>query len=271
MLNQLHSQGKSIISRRWKINIRDIVNDYDFSLLNSHSNGGKCDFCGNNLTYVAVVEGKEINGNSNCRHEVGFDCLELVFGNTWKHYNQAMSSFKDMKKQAAIERRIEKNKIDFADIITWMKDRHPDFIKTNRFLNNMNQILETGEKPFTPSMESGVRRWMVGRTFSDKNEYDKRLKHFETVTIPKIEKVYHLVCNVDNIDHGTDPYTVRSSAYRFVLSVYQQALWEKRASPNQLSALENIFNRYVKIKNNMSNIDGGDANTIEKLLSEVPF
>lgn len=265
--NHSHSNGKSVVSRRWKLDIREIVNDYDFSLVGAHGNGGKCDLCGNPLTYVAVIEGNELSGNKSRRHEVGFDCLELVFGRNWKHHSRAKNTIKGLKKQAAIERRKEKNKTDFADIINWFDNLHPDFVNSNRFLKNMKDILESGEKPFTSGMESAVRNWMKRKNYS-KSEYQKKLDHFENVTIPKIEKVYNLVCEVDKITPGTDPEsTPRWSAYRFVKSVYYQAVHLKKATPAQIGGLESIFSRYMNKKKTMNK----GMEEIEKLQSEVPF
>ena len=52
------SKGKSLISRRWKLDVKETVNNFNFKLNHVHGDTGKCDFCGNNLVYVAVIDGE---------------------------------------------------------------------------------------------------------------------------------------------------------------------------------------------------------------------
>lgn len=263
-----NSAGKSKISRRWKVDIKETVNDYDFTLTSSHSNGGKCDFCGNNLKYVAVITGNRLDNKIIIqKYNVGFDCLELVFGRNWTDYNKAKSAVKILKAKALAERRKEKYAVKYKDIIDWLNDRHPDFINSNYFLRDMKYILEHGNKEFSKNMESGVRRFMTKPTKLDKDNYEERMKRFRKKTLPKIKKLYDMVCIVDNIPPDVFEYGIpKWSAYKFVRSVYKRASETGFLSPRQKDALNRIHVRYSK------KMDRFVVNEdLKKQIEEVPY
>ena len=75
------SKGLSLVSRRWKIDVKETVNNYNFKLHHVHGNKGKCEFCGNNLVYVAVIEGDslvEANTMDKCTKKV-YDVVLIVY------------------------------------------------------------------------------------------------------------------------------------------------------------------------------------------------
>lgn len=260
-----NSAGKSKISRRWKVDIKETVNDFDFSLIQHHRNGGKCEFCGNNLQYVAVIEGHKIPDNSVAKvYSVGFDCLELVFGRDWKDHRVAKDAVKKMKEEAKAERRVEENKKKYADILTWYDNQSEKMIENDRVFSDMRKVLTTGYRDFTPGMESWLRQKMSEVKYT-KDEYERKLAHFETVTLPKIENVLNLVKKVDNI---TNPYNAPSySAFDFVRDVHSQALVRKTLSLKQLKALEKIY----KLYSNQASGSVEENEEIQKQIDEVPY
>ena len=256
-----NSDGKSIISRRWKVDVKETVNEYNFHLEDYHRSGGKCDFCGSNLIYVAEIDGEEINGNGHKHYAVGFDCLNLVFGAEWTDHEKADRVLKQMKNEATVERRKEKYATEYADMIEWLNSEHyQNFINANDFLRDMKVILTTGSRIFTSAMQSGVRRFME-RSY-DADEFEKKLKHHKEVVLPKIKMVYDMVVRMDGIDDGNVP---KWSAFNFVKSVYLQARDANKVSPAQLEALNKVYSRYVK------RMERNNDPEFQKLVDEVPY
>lgn len=266
-----NSNGKSIVSRRWKIDVKETVNEYNFHLQNYHRQGGKCDFCGSNLIYVAEIVGESIvptSDDSYKNYEVGFDCLNLVFGDEWEDHRKADRVLKQMRNEATQERRKEKYADEYADMIEWLNRKHyQEFINANRFLVNMREILTTGSKVFTTLMQNGVRRFME-RSY-DAEEYARKLKRHKEVVLPKIKLIYDMVVRMDSIDvieNGNQFRRVpKWSAYNFVSSVYFQARDNNRVSSAQLSALEKVYNRYHARMSQSGNPE------FQKLVDEIPY
>ncbi len=271
-----NSNGKSIVSRRWKIDVKETVNEYNFHLKNYHRQGGKCDFCGSNLIYVAEIYGESIvptkylvsdphyTSEENYKtYDVGFDCLNLVFGDEWEDHRKADRVLKQMKNEATQERRKEKYAVEYTDIIKWLNQEHyQDFINANQFLVNMREILTTGSRVFTTLMQSGVRRFME-RSYGVE-EYARKLKNHKEVVLPKIKNIYDMVVRMDNIDPQSHNIP-KWSAYKFVSSVYFQARDNNRISSAQLSALMKVNDRYLTRMSRNHNPE------FQKLVDEVPY
>ncbi len=268
-----NSNGKSIVSRRWKIDVKETVNEYNFHLNNYHRQGGKCEFCGNNLIYVAKICGELIVSTSEegyKTYDVGFDCLSLVFGDEWKDHMKADRVLKQMKNEATQERRKEKYAVEYTDIIKWLNQEHyQDFINANQFLVNMREILTTGSKVFTTLMQSGVRRFME-RSYGVE-EYARKLKNHKEVVLPKIKNIYDMVVRMDNIDPQSHNIP-KWSAYKFVSSVYFQARDNNRISSAQLSALMKVNDRYLTRMSRNHNPEFQKLNPeFAKLVDEVTY
>lgn len=248
-IEEQESKGKSKVSRRWKVDIKNLVNDYNFRFDSCYEHDSKkCDFCGTHIKYVAVITGDHISDPHtwSLKYEIGFDCLQLVFGRDWNDYRKAKQSIDDLKKRAAQKRRKEDYAERYEDIIEWFNKTHPDYVNNNYFLCDMKDILFNGTKVFTINMEGAIRKIMKSHSYTP-DEYEKRLKHLIEEVIPDLEKVYNLVCEVDEIIPGTSVYDApKNSSYKFVSDVYHQAKRLHRCTPSQLHWMNKIHDRYVK-------------------------
>jgi hypothetical protein len=260
------SKGKSLISRRWKVDIREMVNDYNFKLNHVHGNDGKCDFCGNNLIYVAVIDGTLLSGgNSNKTYNVGLDCLGLVLGKGWAYYNVAKREIAKLKKIAAAKKRAEKYAVKYKDMIDWFNSLHPEQLKKNYFYLSMYRILTTGSRVFTENMESVIRSKM-GKIKISKEEYDEKLKHHKEVVLPRLQTLLNLVKEVDGITDEMSIYDLpKYSAYSFVLDVFGDAKRKNRLTPGQIEALNRVHVRYTKRKKGMG------EKRVEINTSDIPY
>jgi len=248
------SKGMSLVSRRWKVDIKETVNNYNFKLHHVHGNGGKCNFCGNKLVYVATITGDSLlEGNTAHKttskvYDVGLDCLQLVLGEEWVYFRQAKREIAKLKKEAAQKKRAEKYATQYKDMIAWFDGLHPEYIKTNKFLSDMFSILTTGRRVFTPKMEKAIRSKMAKIQITAK-EYGDKLDHHRNVTIPKIKTLLNLVKEVDGITNDTAYYDIpKWSAYDFVTDVLESATTRNFLSPKQREALNKVHVRYTKKK-----------------------
>ncbi|MHA2367112.1 MAG: hypothetical protein ACXAC7_24380 [Candidatus Hodarchaeales archaeon] len=248
------SKGKSLISRRWHVDVREMVNDYNFKLNHVHGDSGKCEFCGNKLSYVAVIEGNHLtkantaNKNYTKVYDVGLDCLGLVLGKGWAYYNVAKREIAKLKKIAAAKKRAEKYAVEYKDLIDWFNSLHPDQLKKNYFYLSMYRILTTGNRVFTENMESAIRNKM-GKIHVSKEEYEEKRKHFEKEVVPKFNNLLNLIKEVDGITDEMSIYDLpKYSSYSFVLSVFDDAKKKNRLTPGQIEALNKAHVRYTKRK-----------------------
>jgi len=244
-IKEQHSKGNSKISRRWKVDVRDIVNNYDFTFSGAHANGGKCDLCGNSLDYVAMIDGKHLHESNNTKsYSVGFDCLQLVFGRDWNDYWKAKRSIDQLKKEAAQHRRVKDYAERYKEIIEWLTKTNKDFVDNNNFLSDMRTILLTGNKIFTVNMEGAIKKFMSSHKYTAE-EYEKKIKHFKENTLPKLKMVYDLVLRIDGIAPGTPKEDApKWSSYGFVSDVYFKAKALNKVSPSQLDWMNKIYKRY---------------------------
>ena len=252
MTTIVESRGMSLTSRRWKLDIKETVNNYNFKLHHVHGDSGKCDFCGNNLIYVAVIEGDslvEANTMDKCTkkvYNVGLDCLQLTLGTEWAYYTQVDREIKRLKKIAATKSRAKKYAVKYKDLIDWFNSLHPEQLKSNSFYVSMYRILTTGERVFTDNMEKAIRNKM-GKVRMSVNEYDEKLKHHKDVVIPRIKTLRDLVMEVDGIElHTVD--IPKFSAFEFVNSVLAFATKVRKITPGQIEGLNKVHIRYTKMK-----------------------
>jgi len=267
------SRGKSLISRRWKLDVKETINNYNFKLHHVHGDSGKCDFCGNNLIYVAVIEGDsmiEANTADKCVkkvYNVGLDCLQLTLGTEWAYYTQVAREIRRLKKIAAMKSRAKKYAVQYKDMLDWFETLHPEQLKKNYFLLSMKVVLTTGERVFTPNMEKAVRNKM-GKIKMSANEYDEKLKYHREVVIPKIRKLIERIKKLDNITDDMSIYDApKYSSYGFVLDVLSFAVKNDVITANQIIALNKTRDRYIKKKKEMESITKGK----ELDTSNIPY
>lgn len=246
MSKVVESKGMSLTSRRWKLDVKGIVNDYNFKLSHVHGDTGKCDFCGNPLVYVAVIDGENLRDKSIKTYGIGLDCLQLVLGTEWAYYLQVDREIKRLKKIAAAKSRAKKYAVEYKDIIEWLTGFHPEYVKKNLFYRDMIAILTEGKKVFSKNMEK-VLRSRMGKIRMSVAEYDEKLKHHKEVVIPRIAKLLDLVKEVDNINENTFDIP-KYSAFNFVYSVMSSAIERNTLTPGQKDGLNKVYVRYTKMK-----------------------
>jgi len=267
MSTTIESKGMSLTSRRWKLDVKGMVNEYNFKLNHVHGDSGKCDFCGNPLVYVAVIDGDNLKDKSTKTYSIGLDCLQLVLGTEWAYYSQVNREIKRLKKIAAAKSRAKKYAVQYKDLLDWFNSLHPEQLKSNPFYVVMYKILTTGERVFTDNMYRAIRDKM-SKVRMSVNEYDEKLKHHKDVVIPRIKTLRALVMEVDGITDAMSIYdTPKYSAYGFVTDVLSFAIKANRITPGQIEGLNKVHVRYTKMKKECSEV----ANKKELDISSIPY
>lgn len=132
------------ISKRWKLDVRHIVEENDMSgvlVFDSQFKdsvveaNGKiterkgdndldltpvCDFCGSHLRYVSVIEASNMNGITN--YKVGIDCLALILGQNDPLVKNISKNVRELAKAAKARKTREKNLADFAEELQIIKE-----------------------------------------------------------------------------------------------------------------------------------------------------
>lgn len=234
-----------IESKKWYPAAKQLVKNYDFSLVsvldNEYSDATKnCQFCGQHLRYVAVIEGTAKGAPSHLpiTQQIGCDCLERVLGTTWKHYSQAMSQYKTLVEAAKVESRKEKNKEKYADHIKWLEETVP--LVKERFLNDMLRILTTGDKVFSPKMEKYLLYYMNNPKYNGL----KMVQNLSKVPSQK-EVTKGLLDKIVEVDGNRIHESM--SAYGFVLNVLNRIEHQNGLTPKQMEALNKVKARYDKM------------------------
>jgi hypothetical protein len=264
VIRKTQSNGKSVISRRWKTDVKKIVNSYNFVYSAVHVGTEKCDFCGNNLIYIAEIDGNKIVNDdtlaNNVKYSIGFDCLELTLGKTWVHYRAVKREIERLKKEAAEARRVEKNAVDYADLISWLQKKN----SPNVFFRDMLEVLTKGKRPFTKNMENHVRNAIERekKILPKVNDYQK-----------KFNLLLEMIITLDKIDVNNLKNVPRWSAYTFVSDVANRFKDTGFLSVKQKEALNKVFVRYNK---RMKQLTSEPKNTAPKMsisdiMKNIPY
>ena len=132
---------------------------------------------------------------------------------------------------------------NFAKEMKWFKE-NIELIKEDKFLLDMYTILITGNRKMTPKMVDAIHRGM------DNPMYDpiKKLERMDKIK-PILEKIEFIHILVENTDRDKDPYYKNNySALGFVKSVKQQLIKNGKLSEKQMQALNKVYKRYNKSK-----------------------
>lgn len=254
-------------SVKWDENAKNLVENFDFDLERSYRNHGNftfapkdihgqppvthCQFCGQNIVYVAVIAGKSKFAPDTTAvpvyRQIGFDCLERVLGRYWKHYHTAMSQYKTLMQEAAQESRAKRYPVKYKEYIDWIQAL-PTFLTENRaynytnyFIKDMLKILTTGSKIFSPKMEEQLKRLMNDPRYDAKKAIETN--QLQRVEQSQIEKLLNLIKEIDG-----DKIHEKYSSYGFVNSVLTYVVKNNGAKRAQLDALNNVYKRYTEIK-----------------------
>lgn len=242
----LQSNGKSLISKRWHNNIKNLVNEYNFTLngtfdsvLCSNSRH-KCDFCGSNLRYVAIIDGTPLlNASVAISYKIGLDCLELVLGTTWAHLQEARRQIKVLKTEAACAARKERYAKKYRKMIAWLTEVVS--LTDASFLSNMLKILTTGSTIFTEKMEEAVKNCARQERYNIKKLREKAERINEIVG--NIEGLIVLIKEVDVLEeHDTN------NTLDFVNSVLSWVKSKSHITQKQSDGLKKVRKRYVARK-----------------------
>ena len=225
-------------SNRWKTEIvEEVVPNHDFGLVNVYDAGPsfrqddhQCDFCGTHLRYTAEIAAED---DPDIQYKVGLDCLEHTMGTAWSHMQDVERKIKDLKEEAARKRRKKKFAEEYDVLIEWLEKRL-EICDDNRFLRSMYEVLTTGEKKFSRSMEESVKDAM--RT-TDLEELQEREEWIRSV----IERLHKLLDMIEESDKN-------DGAWGFVNSVREFAENNRRVTDKQLEAINDVYDRYKRFE-----------------------
>ena len=142
-----------------------------------------------------------------------------------------------------------KNREEYKNLysteIKWLKD-NLNLLKDDKFMIDMYTILVTGSRKMTPKMIEAVRKNM------NSPQYDtvKMIERQEKIK-PILEKINMVLELVKDVDEGKDPYYVANySALSFVTSIMNQLKTRGKLSEKQMTGLNKVYKRYIKMKEN---------------------
>ena len=249
------SNGKANISKRWHNDIKETVNKYNFilegtfdSILTSNARH-KCNFCGQPLRYVAVIDGTLLTSQGTMiylpndqKYNIGLDCLGLVLGSSWTGYGEAQRQIKVLKTEAAIESRKVKYAEKYPKMIAWLTEVVE--LTNNSFLGAMLKILSTGSTVFTPKMRDEVKK-----SFANKERYDlPKLRKDRARVQVILGNIQYLIDLIKEVDILAEDAT--NSTLNFVQSVYTWVEKKNFITKAQSNGLKKVRKRYVNRKRN---------------------
>lgn len=245
-------------SRKWYAEAKNLVHNYEFNLKYVYDNTmlfhreidvvHNCDFCGQAIRYVALIDGlpKLIKSHHPVTRQIGCDCLGRVLGTTWKHYSSAMGQYKKLVTEAQKTSRKAKYAEKYAKEIKWIENLPPFLM--NRFLKDTIALLTTGDKVITPGREKYLMWHINNPKWNDK----AIISNYNQSIIQK-EKLVTLLALIEKKD-GKNIHT-KYSAYEFVNSVLNSIDRQNGLTPNQMVALNKVAAKYkTPITNNPNRI-----------------
>lgn len=220
-------------SNRWKTEIvEEVIPNHDFGLVDVYDAGStfrqddhQCDFCGSHLRYTAIIAAED---DTDIEYEVGLDCLEHTMGTKWSHLQDVERRIKELKEEAARQRRKEAFAEEYEEEIEWLERRLE--IQHNDFLQSMYDVLTTGESKFSKKMHEGVLDAMENTDLDNLQKKEDWLKS----VIERLEELLDMIENSDKND----------GAWSFVNSVLEQTKGSRFVSDAQLDAINDIYDRY---------------------------
>lgn len=241
------SNGNSQLSTRWRADIKETINEYNFklegtfdSILNSNARH-KCEFCGQPLRYVAHINGNLLKPSTVLSdkqfYKIGLDCLGLVLGTGWAGYNEAQRQIKVLKTEAAIKARKEKYSEQYSKMILWLRDITE--LTKNSFLSGMLGILTTGSTVFSSKMEDAVKNCARNKDKFDVTTLRKQRIRVQDI-LANIQGLIDMIKEGDVIDEGDTNNTLD-----FVTSVYKWVDEKNYITEKQSDGLKKVRSRYV--------------------------
>jgi predicted Fe-Mo cluster-binding NifX family protein len=210
-------------------------------ILDSHSliEECHCDFCGQRIKYVSVLEFDKKSGTS--YFQIGRNCMSYLFEygmkiNGLEHARYAIESAVKKLIAASSERaRAEKYKKEFKKYFVWLDSLDAKFIANNSFLSFIYTRLRTGNGVVTMRMMDALDRMITKFNSVNTSHLDETKKKLLKKIDSLIEEIKILYDNFE--ENGT---------YKFVSSVRSYVDNKGNATTKQLDALNTVFTRVKK-------------------------
>ena len=154
------------------------------------------------------------------------------------------SYYRKTKPETKLKNREEYKNLYLTEI-KWLKD-NLNLLKDDKFMIDMYTILITGSRKMSPKMIEAVRRNMNSPQYDTVQMIERKEK-----IKPILEKIHMVLELVKEVDEGKDDYYVKNySALSFVTSIMNQLKTRGKLSEKQMTGLNKVYKRYIKMKEN---------------------
>lgn len=238
-----------LLSNRWSAETKTLVNDSKLNLLRVYDNTYvdtdtvdilklhkldetyHCDFCGQRIKYVSVLE---FDKNTVISHfQIGKECMSYLFdydmrinGLDQAKY-QIENAVKKLIKKSSERARAEKYKTELSKYIDWLKTLDSAFIQRNSFLRFISERINTGNGVVTMKMMNVLDNMIV--KYNQKNTAGTETKRVEL-----LKKIDSLLIKIQSL------YGAKGWSYDFTSSVREYVNKKGIASVKQLEVLNKI-------------------------------
>lgn len=245
-------------SKKWSDETKNLINNSKLNLLRVYDNTYTddesldilkshnldetchCDFCGQNIKYVSVLE---FDKSSVISHfQIGKECMSYLFDYGMKIEGlenakyQVENAVKKLIKKSTERARVEKYKKELSKYITWLDSLDKNFIERNSFLKFINNRLRTGDGVVTMKMM---------------NVLEAMIKKYTPISTQNLgEKSVELLAKIDRLLNDIEiVYSSKENGtYNFVSSVRSFVVKNGNASQKQLTALNEVADRIKKAR-----------------------
>lgn len=248
------------MSKKWSNDTKNLINNskldllrvYDNTfvdddtkdILNSHSLDEKChcDFCGQRIKYVSVLE---FDKNTQLSYfQIGKNCMSYLFEygmkiNGLEHAKyQIEEAIKKLIRESSDRARVAKYKKEFPVYLEWLDSLDKNFIQKNSFLRFINERLRTGNGVVTMRMMEVLENMIKKYTPKNTENINEKQKNL----LKKIDGLLSKIANVYN--------TTNTGTYNFVNSVRHYVYKNGNATQKQLTALNKVLKQINEKKEN---------------------
>jgi len=158
--------------------------------------------------------------------------------------NMVGSYYRKTKPETKLKNREEYKNLYLTEI-KWLKE-NLNLLKDDKFMIDMYTILITGSRKMTPKMIESVRKNMNSPQYDTVHMIERQEK-----IKPILEKIHMVLELVKEVDEGKDDYYVKNySALSFVTSIMNQLKTRGKLSEKQMTGLNKVYKRYMKMKEN---------------------
>ena len=142
-----------------------------------------------------------------------------------------------------------KNREEYKELypteIKWLKD-NLTLLKDDKFMIDMYTILVTGSRKMSPKMIEAVRRNVNSPQYDTVAMIERKEK-----IKPILEKIQMVLELVKEMDTGKDDYYIKNySPLSFVTSIMNQLKTRGKLSEKQMTGLNKVYKKYIKMKEN---------------------